>query len=238
MPEDAKSPGKKASGQRLEQADLRLQLEILKEEQEELQAANELLEEQNWVLSNLAVAFHRLYSSTEYVQVVSIVKEILVNLIGAGEFSIYVVDARKKKPVLITREGKDQATGEGRERIIAETMVSGELYIADERTLAEEKKPVACIPLKLRGEAVGTIVIDGLLAQKKSFQKQDREIFEMLGNHASMALYFRKLSWIFGKEAKLKLREAVEDLTPPTAASMRSIVSTLVENRTSKRPPK
>jgi hypothetical protein len=238
MSDDPGTPKKGTSSQRLEQADLRLQLEILKEEKAELRAANELLEEQNAVLGNLAVAFQRLYSSTEYVQVVGIVKEILANLIGSTEFSIYVVDAKKDKPVLITREGKEPSTGAERELIIAQTMGTGELFIADEKALREKKKPVACIPLKLRGKTVGTIVLDGLLVQKQSFQKQDREIFELLGNHASMALYFRKLSWIVAKEVKLKLREAVEDLTPPTAASLRSIVSGLVEARTSKRPPR
>ena len=231
MSDDGKSLPGEAGGLRIELANLRHRLEMAEQEKEELRAANELLEEQNSILGNLAVAFHRLYSSTDYVQVVDIVKEIIVNLIGSNEFSIHVLDGNKGQPVLITREGKAGSTTAERDRVIAETTSTGELFMADEKMLRDKKKPVACIPLKLRGATMGTIVLDGLLVQKKRFGKQDREIFELLGNHASMALYLGKLNWIVAREVKLKLRDAIEDLTPPTTTSIKSIVSILSDKK-------
>jgi len=207
---------------------LQHQIDLIQEEKEELIVYNRELEEQSAVFVNMTVAFHRLFATRNYVEVVGIVKEIMLNLIGAGEHEIRVLDKKRNCTVLITREGKKYVASKEDERLISNTTKEGVLFVSDQKRLKEKRVPVACIPLKIDKEVLGVIVINQLLAQKDRFTQHDKEMFELLGTYAASAIYFTKINWIFETEVKGKLREGVVDLTPPTKASMKSIVSSLV----------
>lgn len=205
-------------------------IDLIEEEKEELAEHNRILEEQATVFVNMTVTFQRLFASRNYVEVVGIVKEILLNLIGVGQFEIHVLDKKKDCLVLITREGKKYSISEEDERLIVNSIKEGVLFVSDQARLQEKKVPVASIPLKIDREVLGVIVINQLLSQKDKFTQHDKEIFELLGTYASAAIYFTKINWIIKTEVAGRLREGVVDLTPPTKASMKSIVSSLIRN--------
>lgn len=206
-------------------------LDILQEEKEELSALNQDLEEQNMAFTHLAVTFHRLFSTKNYVEVISIIKEILTNLIGIKHFEIHVLDKAKNRLTPITHEGEKYPISAKDQHLIDNTLSTGSLFVSDEKRLKEKKKPIACIPLKIGKDVLGIIVINQLMIQKKGFTPQDEEVFSFLGNYASVAIYFSKLNWIIESEIKRKLRDGVVDLTPPTPDSMRSIVSTFLRKK-------
>lgn len=153
------------------------------------------VERQNSNLINMYVASYRLHSTLEYREVIQIVKEIIINMIGSEQFGVYVHDEEAQQLVLIAEEGLEgvenyQKLGEG---VIANTLESGQPYMADEEDIENGKIPVACIPLKVGEKVVGVIVIEKLLIQKDGFKALDFDLFEMLGGHSATAIYGSQL---------------------------------------------
>ncbi len=213
-----------------ELVDMRHKIDVIQEEKEVLADHSHTLEEQITVFVNMTVTFQRLFSSRNYVEVIGIVKEILINLIGVEQYEIHVIDKKKNAFVLITREGKKYKASKEDERMISNTINEGLLFVSDKKRLQEKRIPVACIPLKIDKDVLGIIIINQLLSQKDQFTQYDKEMFELLGTYVSAALYFTKINWIIETEVRGKLREGVIDLTPPTKASMKSVVSSLIRN--------
>jgi hypothetical protein len=158
------------------------------------------IEAQNGQLANLYVASYQLHATLNFSEVVATVKEILINLIGAEAFAIYWVDERFGTLRCEAAQGMD-AKGLP-EKIRAEkgplrrAAEAGESYYADplpERGRVEVLRPIACIPLKISGRAIGVIAIYRLLEQKRRFSPIDFELFTLLGGHAATALFGSKL---------------------------------------------
>jgi hypothetical protein len=63
------------------------------------------IEEQNNNLANLYVASYQLHSTLDYREVIRIVQEIVINLIGAEAFHIFVVSDKTGQLELETSEG-------------------------------------------------------------------------------------------------------------------------------------
>jgi putative methionine-R-sulfoxide reductase with GAF domain len=154
------------------------------------------VERQNSDLINLYVTSHRLHSTLNYEEVLRILKEIIINMIGTEKFGVYLV--QEQRLVLIALEGISQplgsslAIGEGS---IGRAAASGQLYVApaetDMRTFTGN--PIACIPLKVGEQVMGVIAIFSLLLQKDKFGSIDFELFELLGGHAATAIYVSHL---------------------------------------------
>ena len=49
------------------------------------------------------------------------------------------------------------------------------------------------IPLKIKDDLIGAIVVHQLLSQKPRFADVDRELFNLLGGHAATAIFASKL---------------------------------------------
>lgn len=159
------------------------------------------VERQNSDLVNLYVASYRLHSTLNYSDVVTIIKEIVINLIGAEVFGVYIVNKDASKLELIADEGlEDQrdagiSLGEG---ILGKTAINGDTYV---ESLAEkapsssvhDDRLLACFPLKVKDEVMGVIAIYRLLVQKLDFQPVDFEMFNLLSGHAATALYGAKM---------------------------------------------
>ncbi len=150
------------------------------------------IERKNTNLINLYVASYRLHSTLKYAEVIEIIKEIIINLIGSEDFRIYLNDTQENRLVLIAYEGPEpaQSTLNIKDDIVSNTVVSGTPYIASEAEAAAAKDgPMACIPMKVDDKIMGLIVIQRLLMQKNGFQKRDYELFELLAGHAATAIY-------------------------------------------------
>lgn len=155
------------------------------------------VERQNSDLVNLYVASYRLHSTLDFQEVIEIIKEIVINMIGSEMFGIYVMDEPKNRLLLIAHEGMEASAVESiplGEGILGEVARTGEIWAAPVDTdLHQSDEPIACFPLKVGEQVLGLIALHRLLLQKDGFQALDFELFELLGGHAATALYVAKL---------------------------------------------
>jgi len=154
------------------------------------------IEEENNNLANLYVASFQLHSTLDMNEVVSIILEIVINLIGAEIFAIYAVDEKTGAIEPIASEGLETkrfpATRLG-EGCIGEAVESGELYASDSGKPEDGDSPIVCIPLRVQDQPVGAIAIHRLLSQKDGFTPLDHELFTLLAGHAATALFSARL---------------------------------------------
>lgn len=216
------STEKEIAALRAKGGDYQQQVESLLGKYEELVEQNESLEAQNSSLLNLCVATSRIHSSLKYGAVIRAVKEIIVQLIGAKSYRIYLVDKQRKALVTLATEGIDPSQNEAASKGAKRVIKSGKAHVVEEQEGEKREVPVACIPLVVSGETMGAIVIGELLAQKKGIVKEDLQIFELLGSDAANALYSAKLHWALEEEKKKgAVDEGVIDLLPPKVAMER-----------------
>jgi nitrate/nitrite-specific signal transduction histidine kinase len=156
------------------------------------------IEEQNNNLANLYVASYQLHSTLDYKEVVRIVQEIVINLIGAEAFHIWMVNEKTGQLEIEASEGQDAslkaiAIGEGPLGTAAKT---GENIFADKVAVRDPTPyddPIAVIPLKIKDSVIGIISINKLLVQKTAFTTMDHELFTLLAGHAATAIFSAKL---------------------------------------------
>lgn len=177
-------------------------------------------EHQNSNLINFTVAVERLHATFDYVEVIGVVKEIIVNLIGAQEFGVYVIDKQKNQLAMITRQGFKGRPMKIEDPVSQLVQKTSQPWIASLGGVKDETGAIACVPLKSGVEILGLIVLYKLFVQKERFDEGDFSLFELLGNHASAAIYSAKLFWIFETELKMNIRQEAFDLMPPSKASI------------------
>lgn len=158
------------------------------------------IEEQNNNLANLYVASYQLHSTLDFQEVLHIVMEIIINLIGAEVFSIMLLDEKTNELVVLAHEGYEAdmkfpkiRKGDG---IIGQVAKTGEPYYinqAPKNYQVDFEHPIACIPLKIKENVIGVINIHKLLIQKDAFTAVDYELFSMLAGHAATAIFSSKL---------------------------------------------
>jgi hypothetical protein len=156
------------------------------------------IEEQNNNLANLYVASYQLHSTLDYKEVIRIVQEIVINLIGAEVFHLFMVSEKSAQLELESSEGQTPGRpliplGEGP---IGRAAQSGENYFAESvarREPAPYEEPIAVIPLKIKETVIGVISINKLLFQKTAFTTMDYELFTLLAGHAATAIFSARL---------------------------------------------
>jgi putative methionine-R-sulfoxide reductase with GAF domain len=156
------------------------------------------IEEQNNNLANLYVASYQLHSTLDYREVVRIVQEIVINLIGAEAFHVWMASEKTGTLVLEASEGQEPpvtsiAIGEG---LIGSAAQTGDNYFAASvvhNQATPYDQPVTAIPLKIKDTTIGVISINKLLVQKTAFTTMDYELFTLLAGHAATALFSAKL---------------------------------------------
>ncbi|HUP44387.1 MAG TPA: GAF domain-containing protein [Thermoanaerobaculia bacterium] len=159
------------------------------------------VEEQNNNLASLYVASYQLHSTLEFREVIQIVQEIIINLIGAEAYSILLLDEGTGELKTIAWDGEDVIPGvsqvEARlgEGLLGEVAESGDNYYLGE--LEEDpitlERPLAAVPLKIKEHVIGLIVVYRLLQQKHAFTAVDYELFSLLAAHAATAIFSSKL---------------------------------------------
>ena len=146
------------------------------------------LEEHSANLANLYAATYQLHATLEPDAVVTCIVEIAVNLIGAAEFALYLVEDTKGDFVLRVREG-DLAPEIS--HLPEPVYPLEQAAVREKRTLfAVEKQegPICCVPLLHEDKLVGLLSIYGLLSHKAAFTPLDRELLELLSGQAAVAL--------------------------------------------------
>jgi nitrate/nitrite-specific signal transduction histidine kinase len=157
------------------------------------------IEEENNNLANLYVASFQLHSTLDFKEVLQIVKEIIVNLVGADQFIVFLADAKKEELTAVASEGFDQENlpvirpGQG---VVGGCLQEEQgVHVAQEgrQGTSDVFNPLVSIPLKIQNDLIGDIAIYNLLEQKKEFTPLDIELFNLLGGHAATAIFGAKL---------------------------------------------
>ncbi len=156
------------------------------------------IEQENNNLANLYIASYQLHSTLDFKEVLQIITEILINLIGGEEFAIMLLDDKTNELQAVATEGIARETipsvkfGMG---IIGDVARTGENYFVDDvgTYVPDLEKPMVCIPLKIKEHVIGVIVVYKLLLQKTQFADVDYELFTLLAGHAATAVFSSRL---------------------------------------------
>jgi hypothetical protein len=152
--------------------------------------------EENDSLASLYVASYQLHSTLQLSEVLQVVIEIVINLIGAERFAIYVLDERTDRLETVACEGGEPGEfppircGEG---AIGESVARGETFLAAPEEAADPARPLACVPLRVGDETLGAIAIFRLLEQKPGLTPLDHELFGLLARHAATSILAARL---------------------------------------------
>jgi len=202
---------KKIEALELEKEEILGQIRQVEEENQNFANRYVEIEEENNMLANLYIASYQLHSTLDFKEVLQIILEIVINLIGAEEFGVLLLDEKTNRLEPVASEGLEVselpsvAVGSG---IIGESVKLGENYFIDtmDGYVRDFEKPIVCIPLKIKEHVIGVIAIYKLLVQKDEFTNVDYELFTLLAGHAATAVFSsrmysdseRKLSTIQG----------------------------------------
>ncbi len=154
------------------------------------------VEEENNNLANLYVASHQLHSTLDLDEVVKIIMEIVINLIGAEVFAIYLLEGEDSELTPVAAEGRCvsefpvTSIGQG---ALGKAAAAQEATCWDEARSDDLSQPIVCVPLVVQGRSIGAISVYSLLSQKHGFTVLDHELFNMLGGHAATAIFAAKL---------------------------------------------
>jgi len=160
------------------------------------------IEDENNNLANLYVCSFQLHSTLDFNEVTQIIMEIIINLIGAEDFGVFLIDEKTNSLRAVAMEGarkegsRSIPLGEG---IIGKTVAGGENYF--DPTMNTEQAirprdindPLVCIPLVIQERVIGVIALYKLLPQKDQFANVDYELFTLLAGHAATAIFSAKL---------------------------------------------
>jgi len=187
---------------RLEEEKHKLLAEYAKVEQQNQEYAMRYVEveSENNNLANLYVCSYQLHSTLDFHEVLQIIMEIIINLIGAEEFGVFLLDEKSRLLRPVAMEGRELESmpnipiGQGAVGKSSET--GSNYYAADiENTQRnrEPNEPLVCIPLKIKDQVIGIIVLYKLLPQKTQFANVDYELFTLLAGHAATAIFSSRL---------------------------------------------
>ena len=130
-------------------------------------------------LAQLQAAVTQLHEAQLPADVLTVIKEIVANLVGCEEMGIY---ARRPNGTLQLLDGIGVDSGRG--SIEADAIVS--------------------IPLRLNDRVVGLIALFKLLPQKPGIEAIDQELFTLLSTHAARAMHHAGLrAWARAQEVIL-----------------------------------
>jgi hypothetical protein len=154
------------------------------------------IEEENNNLANLYVASYQLHSTLDLSEVLKTIIEIVINLIGAEVFAVYVLDEKTDQLSPVASEGNALSVfprvpmGSG---VVGESVESGETVCGDALLSDDLERPIVCIPLRIEERPIGAIAIFRLLAQKDAFVPLDHELFTLLAGHAATSIFAAQL---------------------------------------------
>jgi transcriptional regulator with GAF, ATPase, and Fis domain len=216
----------RAEIQQLSEENRRIQQRFREVEEENKDFANRYIEieEQNNNLANLYVASYQLHSTLDFKEVIQIVQEIVINLIGAEAFAILLLDEKTNDLRAIACEGEDVVSGIENlsarlgDGILGGVAKTGESYYINQDVEGGRvtlEKPLAAVPLKIKEHVIGLIAIYKLLQQKDSFSAVDYELFSLLAAHAATAIFSSKL--YSQSERKLNTIQSFLDLLTTTS---------------------
>ena len=186
------------------------------------------VESENNNLANLYVASYQLHSTLDFGECLKIILEIVMNLVGAEEFSIMLLDEKTNELTIVAQEGMGPHARAGIRLgmgIIGKAARSGEAYYREGNPAdlagVDYEHPLICIPLKIKEHVIGVIAIYKLLVQKPELTSVDYELLSMLAGHAATAVFSSQL--YSHSERKLTTIQGFLDLLKDKASAERAL---------------
>ncbi len=179
-----------------ENSNMRERLRTIEAENQQFAGRYVEIEEENNNLANLYVASYQLHSTLDLEEVLKIVVEIVINLIGAEVFAVYLLDENTEQLDPVACEGTELsvfpscALGQG---VLGRAVASTQTTCWDAERSDDMERPIVCIPLSVQRIPIGAIAIYSLLQQKDGFSALDHELFTVLGGHAATAVFAARL---------------------------------------------
>ena len=160
-------------------------------EREEL--TNRLAEVEHQVgrLMTLYVATYQLHATLDPVEVQSTIAEIALNLVGAEQFVLLLVDDEDQGYEVRLIHGEPDTPWvlsqryTGGDFLVDSALADGGLRFGP----TEQSPALAVVPLRVQDVTVGALVIFKLLAHKPAFVKEDHDLLDLLGAHAASAIF-------------------------------------------------
>jgi hypothetical protein len=176
-------------------------LEQISQENQESLDRYQAVASQSASLANLYVATYRLHGTVDKNDVLSGIQEVVGNLIGCEELTIFEADpvGEVLRPVWTFGVDRERFLevpfGAG---IIGGVARTGETFIAGaaaSTAFSETERDLsACVPLKVLGRVIGVIALFRLLPQKfEGLNELDYELLNLLQTHGATALYCTQL---------------------------------------------
>jgi hypothetical protein len=163
---------------------------------------------------NLYVATYQLYSSLTPDEVQTSIAEIAINLLGAERFLLLLQQGPEQPCEVAFVEGVDAPIPapfdggfyRGGDPLIDATLVDGVLRTGP----SDGSEVLAVVPLRVRSNLVGVLVILKLLDHKPILSAEDRDLLDVLSAHAASALFAAGL--FEAKDRKLRTLESLMEL--------------------------
>ncbi len=173
----------------------------------------EHLELESYHLASMYVAGLQFHAARMLTEVLQTITEVLLNFVGIGAFTLFVVDEERKMLFALLREG-------------GELEACDEVPIQDAGPLAamvQRARPwtrgdpayaddaaIMYLPLVSNRRLVAVLRLESFLAQKPGFEDNDYSLLSMISEHAGIAI---ETAWIRAHaKAALLQRQAVEQL--------------------------
>ncbi len=178
-----------------------------------LQRRVEQLEHENYHLASMYVAGLQFHSARSVVDVIQTITEILLNFIGIGAFTLFLLDEDRQVLFALAREGGDiEACGEipaGEGSPFAAMVQRARPWTRGDPAHSDDNA-IMYVPLVSGRRLVAVLRLESFLAQKPGFEDNDYSLLSMISEHAGIAI---ETAWIRAHAKAVALqRQAVEHL--------------------------
>ncbi len=152
-------------------------------------------EEVNNNLTNLYIASSRLHSVLNRSEVITIIQEVAINLVGAEKFALLLFDKDSGSYRFESGEGfeeKEFAPVEPGAGLLGRVIAQRDHFFQDGPFVEgsdDPQAPLAAVPLCIDDDCIGLLSIYRLFVHKEQFEPIDYQLFSMMAEQAATALF-------------------------------------------------
>lgn len=172
---------------------LRARLAEIETENQRVSDEYVAIQEKSTELAQLYVALERIHGGLTRAETLSALQEIVINVVGSEELAVF--ERRGDRLALVQSFGIDPEPWREvpASRGALGRAASGTLYVAGREgaPAAGEEDLTACLPLRVGNDVTGVVAIFRLLGHKPVLGDTDQALFELISQHAGLALHLR-----------------------------------------------
>ncbi len=176
----------------------------------------DMLESEHYHLASMFVAGSQFHTGISFEDVLRTITEILLNFVGIGTFTVFMVDEDRQVLFPVAREGGEveeveeiPLTGDDAGPAQAALLALGRPWKNGD-PLFQIADELVNLPLVSGTRLVGVARLESFLAQKEGFAENDHQLLGLISEHAGIGI---ENAWVraHAKEVPLQ-RQAIEHL--------------------------